>query len=282
MIESAQIPVRRIGFDYPEEIGVAWTPHQPEFACAANSVSLLMPFMEPYFVRSIAAALPRLDPDLAARTRAYLGQETQHHVQHQRFNEALTSRYRSLRFVERRAEQVYRWLGRTRSAEFNLGFAASSEAIAYSAARWSAERRRQLFSGADPVVASLFLWHLAEEVEHKSVAFDVFRSCEGRRRHYLGAGLLALVLVLVFVGVGTTIMLGAERRLFHPVAWFRLTGWAITFAFELVPNLALSLFASHHPDQWVDPLWYEVWLREFDASSGSLPLWMHSTSQPDA
>lgn len=261
---SAKLPVRRPKPSYDEHTDPVWTPQRPEFACAANSVSLLMPFMEPYFVRSVAAALPHLDADLESRARSYIGQETQHQHQHRHFNRYLTAHYPGLCRVERLADSVYRWLGAHRSPGFNLAFAASSEAIAYAAARWSAERRTTLFAGADPAVAELFLWHLAEEVEHKSVAYDVFAACDGSRRHYVGAMVCSLLLVLGFVVAGTTVLLAAERRLWHPVAWVRLSLWALTFAFELLPILVVSTLPGFHPDQWTDPLWYDVKLRELD------------------
>ena len=94
----------------------------------------------------------------------------------------------------------------------------------------------------------------------------------------LAAAMVALVLVMFFVGLGTTIMLAAERRLFHPVAWIRLTGWAITFAFELLPNLAMSLVPSFHPSTLVDPDWYRLWLREYDPATKTGPLWNTANS----
>ena len=257
-------PGRAVHFEYPDQLDPAWTPAKPEFACAANSISLLMPHMEPYFVRSIAAVLDQLDERLQGPTRWYLAQETRHHRQHKRFNAHLTARYPRLTPIENLAERAYRQLGRTRSLGFNVAFAAASETIAYSAARWSAEHRQELFAGSDPVISSLFLWHLAEEMEHKSVAWDVHRAIGGGPARYLLAAACAMVLVMFFVGSGTTVMLWAERRLFNPVAWIRLTRWAITFAFEVLPNLVMSGLPGHHPDKFTDPLWLEVWLREHD------------------
>lgn len=260
------LSVRTPELDYEQVTDPAWTPQRPEFACAANSVSLLMPYMEPYFVRSVAAALPLLDADLADRARQYMGQEMAHQHQHRRFNRLLATRYRALGPVERAADRAYRWLGTSRSTNFNLAVAASSEAIAYSAARWAAERRGDLFAGAEPTAAALFIWHLAEEVEHKSVAFDVFQAADGSRRRYVAAMIVALFFVMAFVGAGTLVMLAEERRLWHPVAWVRLIGWAVSFAFELLPTLVVSALPGFHPDEWADPLWYDVWLRDFDAS----------------
>jgi len=126
----------------------------------------------------------------------------------------------------------------------------------------------------------LFLWHLAEEVEHKSVAFDIHSHVAGNQDRkvfnhvrYLAAMVVALALVVSFVTWGTTVMLAGERRLHNPVAWIRLLRWSLTFAFELLTNLTISLFPSFHPTDLSDPLWYEVWLREFDSDTSTFPVW---------
>lgn len=271
---------RRVTLDYSSQHSTIWTPTRPEFSCAANSVSLMMPIIEPYFVRSARRALPLLPPELASTAHAYLEQEAEHLRQHRRFNRLLTDRYPALNRTERVMGAAYRWLERTRSLEFSCAFAATSETMAYSAARWAAEHRSELFHDADDVAATLFLWHLAEEVEHKSAAFEIHRhlvDIEGRPRRArlrsVAAMSSALALVVMFVVWGTTVMLAAERRLHRPIAWFRLLRWSVMFAFELLSNLAVSLLPGFHPDDFVDPLFYEIWLREFDAATGTVPIW---------
>ena len=272
---------RRVTFDYSSQTSPIWTPARPEFSCAANSVSLMMPIIEPYFVRSARRALPLLPPDLATTAQAYLEQEAEHFRQHRLFNRMLTDRYPALQRTERTLGAVYRWLERNRSLAFSCAFAAASETMAYSAARWAADRRSELFRDADEVASTLFLWHLAEEVEHKSAAFEIHRRVadfEDRpvlaRLRLVASMVVALALVVAFVVWGTTVMLAGERRLHHPIAWFRLLRWSLVFAFELLGNLAVSLLPGFHPDDFVDPLFYEVWLREFDAATGTVPIWV--------
>jgi predicted metal-dependent hydrolase len=133
------VPGRRVSFAYPEDLRPAWNPRRPEFAfaLAANSVSLIMPHAEPYFVRVTRAALPQLDPPLRAEAEAYLRQEAQHHAQHRRFNDLLVARCPALARLDGWMAAAYGRLERTRSLRFNLAFAAASETIAYSLARWT-------------------------------------------------------------------------------------------------------------------------------------------------
>ncbi len=288
MTSSSGISPRRVRFEYPTDTPTVWTPARPEFSCAANSVSLMMPALEPYFVRSIRAALPDLDGPLREQTEAYIHQESQHHRQHRRFNQVLLGAYPALATLERGIASAFRRLEQRRSRQFNLAFAAASETMAYAAARWAEKHRKELFTGADDVASTLFLWHLAEEVEHKSVAHDVYwqlhASTPGARRRYGAAMAVSLTLIVSFVIGGTALLLAMERRLHSPVAWFRLLRWSVGFAFELLSDLVLSLLPGFHPNDFADPLWYEVWLQEFDAASGTLPVWHraeNSKPQPD-
>jgi hypothetical protein len=170
--------------------------------------------------------------------------------------------------------------------EHLAGFAAGFETIAYSVARWVESRLGELFHGADDEAASLFLWHLAEEVGHKTVAFDAFHQVSGKRRTYVTAMVTAMVLLGFFAAAGTAQMLWRQGRFFRPVAHWRMLKWTISFVFELLPAMAVSAMPGHHPSNLVDPAFYEQWLEHFDADDGTLPVWSTDlgldldTSQP--
>jgi uncharacterized protein len=265
--------VRRVRFEYPDDTDPAWHRRFPEFAAAANSISLLMPYAEPYFVRSVRAVLPRLEGELRAQTEDWIGQELQHHRQHRRFNDIIGRHHPRIPTVERWMRRTYRWLGRTRSQRFNLAFAAGSETIAFGIARWTESHLTTLFNGADPRPSTLYLWHLAEEVEHKSAAFDVYEAVDGSRLRYATAMTMSLLILVWFTMVATLVMLGRDRRLWLPVAWFRLVRWAFSLAFALLPMMAASALPNHHPSSFTDPVYLPSWLRQFDPATGTMPLW---------
>jgi predicted metal-dependent hydrolase len=264
---APSVTVRNVSFPYPPDFDPAWSGNVPEFACAANSVSLMMPYVEPYLARSVRAALPQIeDPELRREAAAYVRQELTHHVQHRQFNDLLAERCRGIHMLERWMRAAFERLGRRKSLGSHLAFAAGAEGVAYGAARWAAAHRRELLATAEPAIAELFLWHLAEEVEHKSVAFDVFQAVDGSRRRYVWGMLLGFALLAFFTVVGTTVQLWQQRRLFHPIAYVRLTRWSVTFLFELLPAMAISSFRGHHPRDLADPPFLVQLLRERDAA----------------
>ena len=234
----------------------------------ANAVSLAMPFVEPYVIASTRAALPALDPGTRADAMLYIAQEARHQAQHRQFNALLRHRYRGTATVERWMAASYGGLHRRGTLAFNSAFAAGFETIAYSAARWIEPQMDELFAGAHHEASNLFFWHLAEEVEHKGVAFDVYRSIGGTRRTYALAMLCALTYLAWFTMIAALIILWHERRLWNPLSWARIVRWLISFLFSAGPVMAVSTGRRFHPSQLVDTPRLQAWLAAFDERSG--------------
>jgi predicted metal-dependent hydrolase len=232
----------------------------------------MMPHAEPYVARSVRATIEHLDSPASARARTFVAEELQHQAEHRRFNRLVLTEQPGLNRLDRLMSWTFAKLDR-RSLEFNAGFAAGFETIAYAVARWVESRLGSLFRGADDDAATLFLWHLAEEVGHKSVAFDAFTQISGKRRTYVAAMVTAMVLLGFFAAVGTFQMLWHQRRLFRPIAHWRMLSWTLSFLFELLPAMVVSALPGHHPTKLVDPPFYGQWLEHFDADNGTLPIW---------
>jgi predicted metal-dependent hydrolase len=270
---AAELRVRRVRFEFPDDFDPDWSPLLPEFAASANAVSLLMPSVEPYVVKAVRSAIPDLDDELAARALDFARQETGHHREHERLNRLVEARYPGLRRIDGWMRRTFDWLWRTRSREFHLAFAAGAETVAYTAARWVERRMGTLFRGADPLAATLFLWHLGEEVEHKSVAHDVHRAICGSRRRYASGMLSAFALLAAFTVMGTTVTLWSSRRIWRPSTWWHLTTWSFSFVFTALPTMLGSALGGHHPSQLTDPAWYSLWLRGYDPLTETMPVW---------
>lgn len=269
---SPQLQVRTPRISLPDRVDTSWHPQFPEFAAAANSVSLLMPYVEPYVARATIAVRDQLDPELRDTATAFAAQELQHQAMHRKLNQRMVAATPGLARVERAAGAAYGLLERRGDQRWSLAFAAASETVAFALARWTERHIRLLFDDADDAVATLFLWHLAEEVEHKNVAFDVLQAVAGSRRRYLLAGLVSLALLALFTISGTVVQLWSSRRIWSPVAWWRLLRWSISLCFELLPDLFVGATRDHHPSQFSDPTLLVAWLRGFDPATGRDPL----------
>lgn len=271
MGSTTALTERRVRLAHAEEIDPAWNARRPELAFAVNAVSLLMPYAEPYFVRTVRGVTDELDEPLRSTAVAFCAQEARHHAEHRRFNDRIVADRPALARLEGWMARTFGWLDR-RSQRFSLAFAAASETIAFSIARWADRHDGTLFDGVEPSTAALFRWHLAEEVEHKSVAFDVDRALGGSRARYALAGVTSLALLAWFTILAVMTQLWGSRWRWSPLVWLRLLPQAISIGFVTVPNLVVSCFPGHHPSDFTDPPGLVVWLRYFDPATGTVPL----------
>lgn len=266
--------VRRIRFDWSDAETDQWHHLYPEFGAAANAISLLMPHAEPYVISMLRAGIDEGDLDAATVVEAegLIAQEAAHFKAHRDFNSSLTSSSRIARGLDRLGERIF-GLFRNRSNAFGIAFAAAFEIFAFCSARWAEDGLRSYFGGADERAATLFLWHLAEEIEHKGIAHDVMNAHPTAKSKYRFAFFVAFTVLIGFTIVGGLSLFARRSSVANPFRWFRLIGWGFSFAFTVLPIVSTSLTADFHPNQLVDPPWMAMWLSEYDPETNTLPLW---------
>ncbi|ULQ46417.1 metal-dependent hydrolase [Flagellatimonas centrodinii] len=276
--ETHVVPlVRRIPFEFPEDLDPVWIPDEPEWAAMLNGASLTMPYLEPFLIRSLREALEGCtDPQLQADGQAFMSQEGQHFRAHRRFNDLLKrQRYPALAEVEAQMALSYERLAR-RSLRCRMAYTAGFESMTMGVTRWLVEDRVRLFRNADPRVVSFVLWHMVEETEHKRVAFDVYQACFGGTI----SGYLARMLgvfhgsldVMRFSMRGYRVMLRTDGRWGSLRSRLRLAGWLGRFVVNVGPALLRAAMPGHDPRHERDPEWVVAWLRGYAQHPDGVPL----------
>lgn len=222
------ITVRRLPFPLPDAIDAMLVEGQPEESFVNVALSLLLPYLEPYLIRSMRAARPHLsDPALAAAVELFIGQEGQHYRQHMRFNAALVTPGReALRALEEELDRDYHRFTDTKSLRFNLAYAEGFEAYTMAVARFSFEVG--MIERLAPVARDLYRWHLTEEVEHRTVAFDVYDQVFGGYFYRLVVGWFAQWHLNRFVFRAARAMADADRAGFRAKWGGLAAAWART------------------------------------------------------
>jgi len=262
------IRTRKIPFEFPQDIEPYWKPDMPEWCALLNGISLTMPYLEPFLIRSIRDAAQQIEEvELKDEIRSFIEQEAQHFSQHRKFNELIKSKgYAVLAELEEEMEVYYQKLDGS-SLQKRMAYTSGFETMTIGLTRFLVNRRRWLFKDADPRVASMMLWHIVEEAEHKSVAIDAYRAaCPG----YLAwvYGLFHGAFHVLFMAIRGAAMMLAEDGRFKLVNKLRLAGLVVSFLMTWAPVLIRSLLPGHHPDHIEDPLWVQQWIREYDAKEG--------------
>ena len=84
------ITVRRMEFDFSDELDPVYIEGAPEESHATTAFSLLLPYLEPYLIRTMKEAKKQVtDPDLIRDLERFCAQEGQHYRQHKRFNDVM-------------------------------------------------------------------------------------------------------------------------------------------------------------------------------------------------
>jgi predicted metal-dependent hydrolase len=173
------LEVRRPKFDFTDDVPWVWHPENPAFSFFMNATSIIAICFEQMIVAAVQEAKPRMtDADVAEAT-AFLRQEAQHSSSHRKHVNALVKRYPGLEQTFDNAMACFDTLTATKSLEFRLAYIADLEATFTPSFKLMLDNEATLFRPGDDRVASLFLWHFVEEVEHRSSALLIYDAVVG-------------------------------------------------------------------------------------------------------
>ena len=154
-------------------------------------LSMTLPYLEPYLIRSMREALKHTsDPLVEAEVRQFIGQEAQHFRQHRLLNDLLRNchdGYADIRLIEDEMEADYQRFTATKSLKFNLAYAEGFEAATCALACNSMKYMNTDAEMSD--IKKLFVWHLTEEIEHRTVTFNIYKHLFGGYFYRLFVGI---------------------------------------------------------------------------------------------
>ena len=175
-----QLTVRRLLIDLEAPVPRHWCGGDAFLTAWFNALSMSFPVGEQFFLDSVRRGFKALPPEQQARwdaeVKGFVGQEATHRRIHALFNAHLE-----------RQGLVNGWEGRITARLAPLEQADPRHALAITAANehftalfadWLLARP-QMLAQAEPRLQTLWLWHSAEESEHKCTAFDLYQALGG-------------------------------------------------------------------------------------------------------
>jgi predicted metal-dependent hydrolase len=181
------ITIRSMDFGFPDGADHEVVPGRPGVSAMMLAFSLSLPHIEPYLIRTMAAARPHItDPDLAEDMRRFNAQEGHHYRMHKRFNDTVRlAGFPGLAAYEAQLAADYHRFSASRPLRFNLAYAEGFEALSMNLILTLLE------TGGLPAgspAEDLWGWHFIEELEHRTVTFDAYDHVVGRYPYRLGVG----------------------------------------------------------------------------------------------
>jgi predicted metal-dependent hydrolase len=174
------LEVRRPKFDFTGDVPWEWNPANPQFSFFMNATSIIAICFEQMIVAAIQEAKPLItDPEVATEATAFLRQEAQHSSTHRKHVAALIRRYPGLQHTLDAAIASFEEVTKTATLKFRLAYIADLEATFTPSFKMMLDNEATLFRPGDERVASLFMWHFVEEVEHRSSALVIYDAAVG-------------------------------------------------------------------------------------------------------
>jgi predicted metal-dependent hydrolase len=190
------IPPRQLDFQLSDSMSRWFYDGNATATLFIVMLSASFPPGEQFFVRSVNQFRAVVtDSTLRAQVAGFTGQEVIHSREHDRLNAAIAARRIDARMPERAVAAAI-WLIDRLPARFRLACTAQAEHL-------TALLAEEILAGEsfrarmDPELVEMWLWHALEELEHKSVSYDVYDVVGNRRLERL----LAEPVLLVTVGV---------------------------------------------------------------------------------
>lgn len=194
-------------------------------------LSAIFPPGEDIFVRSVRRYRDTInDPELKRRVAGFIGQEVTHGNQHRALNDRLAEMGYPIAYWDYLLESTHRqedfWDTQVPNPDrlrffrhLFLAFTAGAEhftAVLGEHVLTRPEIQELLY---DDEIRHLLNWHAFEELEHKSVAFDVYRTVGGTERMRIAMmwvlSLIAMpaLVVVTWLSIATTDPVGRRRPL---------------------------------------------------------------------
>ena len=172
--------VRRLLIDLEQPFARDWCGGDAFSTAFFNALSMSFPFGEQFFIDSVRDTVATLPAELQeqhrADVRAFIGQEATHRRIHSLFNAHLAGQGLVDHWTPR-AQKRLKLLEDT-DPRHALAITAANEHFTAMFSDWLLAHPQAL-DGAEPRLRSMWLWHSAEESEHKSTAFDLYRAAQG-------------------------------------------------------------------------------------------------------
>lgn len=268
---------RRIPFEFAEELPAMWKPEYPEWCALINALSLTMPYLEPFLIRAVREAAQTIpDAHVQEQAAAFITQEGQHFRAHRRFNDLLKKHhYPQIEQLEQELSASYLRIEKS-SLRVRMAYTFGFESLTVGLTHWLVSQRVRLFGGVDSQIVSFVLWHMVEEIEHRSVALSVYRGRFGSNVGSWLARVAGIIHASVHIGRfairSAASMLRTEGRWPHASSVLKLSYWTSRMLVAVIPEAMRAALPGHDPQKISEPAWVQKWLDGYRRQPHFLPM----------
>jgi hypothetical protein len=204
------------------KIPPVWYKHDALFSLFCNASSIQIPDAERFVVDTVReAARAGSFPGLETEIEKLIHEEIAHSEVHDAYNEYIKTTGLSIDRHTAKIKRIARFLHRHCSLQTKLAMCATTEHFTASLAKEILETG--IFEGkdVDERMDRVWTWHALEELDHRSIAFDLYIATGGTYLRRVLTGLLATVLFFYLHHTCFLSLLRQRGLLFNGRVWRR-------------------------------------------------------------
>jgi len=261
-MQSTTITPRNPKLSWQDQRDRYWFGDCPLKSNWMNALSTTFPSAEKFFIETVRYYQDKItDPALAEQVKGFIGQEAAHGKEHMRFNRILTDYGYPLEQMEQRVQGLFDWVRKNPDPEIKLALTCALEH--FTTILCTEVLKTPVFN--EPMRGDhkrLWCWHCLEEIEHKSVAFDVYQAIGGSYRKRIVEMLHAsFILWPLLLSIMFTYQ-HHDRRLFSLRDWWVLLSWGLIWPgliTRMVPHYFAYFRRDYHPTRMHDQGLIDRW-----------------------
>jgi uncharacterized protein len=213
--EANTIKPRRMVFDMSQLKTKYFFRGNPILSTLMYALSASFPDGERFFIDSVRYYQKDIDdPLLSAQIRGFIGQEAHHGHVHEEFNERALTLGMAMDRVQQRLKKRLDTAQRRLSPGQQLAITAALEHVTATLAQWTLENPEAgLNDGDNSPLSEMLIWHAMEEIEHKAVAFDVYRASVNDEKQRIAVANIIFRTFWIQMAISQLMLLWHDRKI---------------------------------------------------------------------
>ncbi len=209
------IKPRRMGFDMSQLQTKYFFRGNPILSTLMYALSASFPDGERFFIDTVRHYQKDIDdPVLLAQIRGFIGQEAHHSRIHEDFNMQAESLGMAMDNVQKRFKKRIDTARRRLDPGRQLAVTAALEHITATLAQWTLENPEVGMGGGNhSPLREMLVWHAMEEIEHKAVAFDVYRATVNKEKQRIVVAKIIFRTFWIQMAIGQLMLLWRDRKI---------------------------------------------------------------------
>ena len=203
----------KITTNFTDDLPKYWNDNSPVKTHFFNSISLMFPGGEGFFIDSLNAVKDKItDEKLKRECTEFIAQESRHKSVHKQYNKWLEIHGYPVNRLENEMNEKFKKIKKQFHPNFWMALTSAQEHITVCMAEWFL-RNPEITVKMHPEFKKIWTWHAIEEVEHRAVAIETSNHLNIKAYFRLITFLLSIMFFVKLIRY-MCILLNHDKQLF--------------------------------------------------------------------